>query len=81
MNELLKENLGVVGVGFRFLFGALLLAVIMVNSVVPVWLALLAIYPVMTAIMAWDPVYAIFHVLRLNVAGSHHNKMKAIPVN
>lgn len=81
MNELLKENLGVVGVGLRFLFGALLLAVTMVNSIVPVWLALFAIYPVMTAIMAWDPVYAILHVLRLNVASSHHNKMKAIPVS
>lgn len=79
MNELLKENLGVVGVGVRFMAGALLLAVIMVSSVVPVWLALLAIYPVMTAIMAWDPVYAVIHALRLNGAGSHH-KMKAIPV-
>jgi hypothetical protein len=80
MNEFLKENMGAVEVVIRFLSGALLLAVIMINSIVPVWFALLAIYPVVTAIMAWDPVYAAVRLLRLNVAGNPHD-MKAIPVS
>ena len=28
-----------------------------------IWMALLSVYPVVTAIMAWDPVYAIGHNL------------------
>jgi len=79
MNEFLKENLSAVEVGIRFLSGALLLAVIMINGIVPVWFALIAVYPVITAIMVWDPVYAGVRLLRLNVASKPH-KMKAITV-
>lgn len=81
MNELLKENLGIVETGVRYFTGALLLAFILISSsIIPAWVALIAVYPVVTAIMAWDPVYAAIHVLRLNVASHSHSKMKAITV-
>jgi hypothetical protein len=79
MNEFLKENLGTVGVVIRLMLGALLLAAILVSNVVPVWVALIAVYPVITAIMIWDPVYAAIRFVRASIAGSPH-KLKAITV-
>lgn len=79
MKELLKENLGIVEVGVRFLSGALLLAVIMINSIAPVWFALIAVYPVATAIMSWDPLYAAIRMLRGSLVFNPH-KLKAIAV-
>jgi len=36
----------------------------------PPWLALVAIYPFFTALIGWDPFYAIFNALR-HKAGHH----------
>lgn len=79
MNEFLKENLGAVGVVIRLMLGALLLATTLVSNAVPVWVALFAVYPVMTAIMIWDPVYAAIRFVRANIAGNPHN-LKVITV-
>jgi hypothetical protein len=41
----------------------------------PPWLALAAIYPFFTALIGWDPFYAVFNVLRYrhgSHAVSHH---------
>jgi hypothetical protein len=58
MPEYLRENLSRCEIGTRFLLGAVLLAATVFAGAMAIWVALLAIYPVMTAIMAWDPVYA-----------------------
>ncbi len=51
-NIRLTENIA------RYFLGALLIGLVMVVPFAPVWLALLAIYPIVTAIISWDPVYA-----------------------
>lgn len=42
----------------RYVLGALLIGLVMYVPFAPVWLALVAIYPIVTAIIAWDPLYA-----------------------
>lgn len=42
----------------RYVLGALLIGLVMYVPFAPVWLALVAIYPIVTAIISWDPLYA-----------------------
>ena len=48
----------------RLVLGSLLLIAIMATSSVPAWLALIPLYPILTAIAAWDPLYAVFNLAR-----------------
>ena len=58
-NILLVEDI------IRLLVGATLIGLVMYGvQVVPVWLALVAVYPIVTAIIAWDPIYAAFRLLK-----------------
>lgn len=63
MNELLKENMSSYESGFRMVLGSLFLIAAVFTGFTDLWVALLAIYPVMTAIMAWDPFYAAIRML------------------
>ena len=59
MNTFLKDNITVCGRIERLFVGiALISSVMYFHNVVPTWLALVAIYPVITAIMSWDPIFA-----------------------
>lgn len=58
MKTMFESNIRVSEDIARYLLGALLIASVMVVPFAPVWLALIAIYPIVTAIMFWDPVYA-----------------------
>lgn len=84
MRDLLKENIGSVEMGFRFSLGAALIAATMFGnemfgSDMVVWLALLSVYPVVTAIMAWDPAYAIAHSIVLKAKAAFPHKPSALP--
>lgn len=49
----------------RLVLGSMLLIAIMVaTDSIPSWLALMPLYPILTAIIAWDPVYALFNLVR-----------------
>lgn len=48
----------------RLVVGGILIAVIFNPGVSAYWLALLAVYPIITAIMAWDPLYALMDQLK-----------------
>lgn len=48
----------------RYLMGALLIGLVMYAQFAPVWLALVAIYPIVTAIIFWDPMYAALRLLK-----------------
>ena len=56
--------------GIRFIIGAIPISIIMLDSEPAAWIALLAVYPVVTAIMAWDPVYAIVNSLIQTIKSS-----------
>ena len=55
----------------RYVLGALLIGLVMSVQLAPVWLALVAIYPIVTAIIAWDPVYAAIRLLKTALSSPH----------
>jgi len=59
MTESIFTNLDMKDRGVRFATGAVLIGAVMSMPSLPAWLALVAPYPVVTAIMGWDPVYAL----------------------
>ena len=86
MRNVLKENIGSVEMGFRFMLGAALIAATMFGNEMfggelVIWMALLSVYPVVTAIMAWDPVYAIGHNLVEKAKAAFPHKPTALPAN
>lgn len=55
----------------RVVVGSIMLAAIFYPDVTAFkWLALVAIYPFMTAIMAWDPLYALVGQLKVRMPAS-----------
>ena len=44
----------------RAIIGSIMLIATMATSSIPPWVALLTLYPILTAIIVWDPFYAIF---------------------
>ena len=65
MNTILKDNITVCGRSERLFVGiALIASVMFFGNVVPLWLTLVAVYPVITAIMSWDPIFAAFLKVR-----------------
>ena len=48
----------------RYGLGALLIVLSVVTLQIPVWFAFVATYPVFTAMVQWDPLYALFDVIR-----------------
>lgn len=52
-NILWQERIG------RGVLGFVLIGMVLL-FLAPVWLALLALYPLVTALIAWDPVYLLF---------------------
>ena len=59
MNSILDSNMTNLERVIRMLIGfSLVSSVMFFGSMVPPWVALYAVYPLITAIMAWDPIYA-----------------------
>lgn len=85
MRDLLKENIGSVEMGFRFLLGAALIAATLfsdeLGGEMVVWMALLSVYPIVTAFMCWDPLYAIAHGIVLKAKEAFPHKPTALPVS
>lgn len=48
----------------RLVMGSLLLIAMMASASIPAWLTLIPLYPILTAIAAWDPLYAVFNLAR-----------------
>jgi len=44
----------------RFALGFFILAVFFANPSLPAWLTLIALYPLATALLQWDPIVAVF---------------------
>ena len=64
--------------GSRFVLTAALIGAVLIEpSESAVWLALIALYPMFTALMSWDPVYALF---TRATAVPYHAGPIAIPV-
>ena len=48
----------------RPIFSLMIAAAVLLLPQLPPWLALVAIYPFFTALIGWDPFYAVFNILR-----------------
>lgn len=51
----------------RMALGSFMVAAIFYPGVTATWLALLAIYPFTTAVIAWDPLYALINQVKLHM--------------
>ena len=57
----------------RLALGFGLIGAVLLSPAVPSWIALVACYPVFTAIMQWDPANVVFQKVALNI-GSETQK-------
>lgn len=57
-------NMGLYDRVNRLVLGCLLLIAMMDTNNLPPWLTLFTLYPILTAITAWDPVYAVLIAAR-----------------
>lgn len=85
MRDLLKENISSMEIGFRFSLGAALIAAAMFGNEMfggenLTWTALLAVYPVVTAFMAWDPVYAIAQEIVFKAKAAFQPKARSLSI-
>ena len=60
----MNSNLGNIERITRHVVGFGLIIAVLTLPQVPTWLALLAIYPVFTAILKWDPFYGVYLATR-----------------
>lgn len=51
----------------RYGVGVLLIALSVLTQQIPLWFAFVANYPIFTAMVQWDPVYALIDVLRQRI--------------
>jgi len=65
----MKSNLNIADTVIRFILGLSAITVVLAMPTIPVWLALVATYPVLTGILNWDPIYAAYLALTKNGAG------------
>jgi hypothetical protein len=43
----------------RYFIGAAMIGAVLVSTAVPAWVALIACYPIFTAMVQWDPINAV----------------------
>lgn len=48
----------------RIFTGTMLILAVLLNTTAPPWLALVAIYPIMSGIIQWDPLVGVFLFFR-----------------
>lgn len=63
---------------YRLVLGCALLGMVVLYRMTPTWIALIATYPVLTSITAWDPFYAVFIALRKKVASTPRRYKKLV---
>jgi hypothetical protein len=52
----------------RYAVGTLLIVLSVLTLQIPIWFAFVANYPILTAMVQWDPFYALFGVARRRFA-------------
>jgi len=51
-----KENVSTSEQARRYIIGAAILGLLLTNPDMPAWIALVACYPIFTALIHWDPI-------------------------
>ena len=63
MVQALSSNISTAEQARRYAIGAALISLVLVNNTFPAWLALVACYPILTAVIQWDPANYVFQVV------------------
>lgn len=78
MTNLATTNLSTHESLVRVLGGSLLILTVLTNASPP-WIALLAVYPVMSGIIKWDPLYGAYVYTRIKFRKWIHHKPQPTP--
>jgi hypothetical protein len=62
MENVFQSNVSSAEQARRYVIGAALVALALGNSTFPAWIALVACYPIFTAMIKWDPVNTLIQV-------------------
>jgi hypothetical protein len=73
MNTIFDINIGRSESLRRFVLGMGLIGAVLTMPEIPAWFALAACYPVLTAIMQWDPANALFQKVADNLGAQTQN--------
>lgn len=63
MNSLFNQNVSQNEQCRRVVVGAAILAVLLANPTLPAWIALVALYPLFTALISWCPLNAMIETM------------------
>lgn len=67
MNTSIDLNLSRSEVLRRLVLGSGLIGAVLLSPTIPSWIALVACYPILTAIMQWDPANVVFQKVVTNL--------------
>jgi hypothetical protein len=63
MNQALTSNISTAEQARRYAIGTALILLVLANNAFPAWIALVACYPILTAVIQWDPVNYVFQAV------------------
>ncbi|MGD8939070.1 MAG: DUF2892 domain-containing protein, partial [Gammaproteobacteria bacterium] len=63
MNTIFKSNVNTSEQGRRYIIGAAILGLLLTNPTMPAWIALVACYPIFTALVQWDPINTVMQAV------------------
>ena len=63
MNTVFKTNVSSSEQARRYIIGAAILGLLLINPSLPAWIALFACYPIFTALVQWDPVNTVMQAI------------------
>jgi uncharacterized protein (DUF983 family) len=74
--QIMNLNMGFYDRINRIVIGSMILIAIMATNSLPPWVTLLTLYPILTAIIAWDPIYAMLGASFSKMRRSSTGKLK-----
>ena len=64
----MSSKIGIFEQIVRYGIGALLIVLAVITLQIPLWFAFVATYPIFTAMVQWDPLYALISIVRQRLA-------------
>jgi hypothetical protein len=62
MENVFESNISSAEQARRYVIGAALIALVLSNAAFPVWVALVACYPIFAAMLKWDPITSLIQI-------------------
>jgi len=75
MNQLFEPNLKIEEQVSRIVLGIAIISVVLFNPSLPAWITLIACYPILTAILEYDPLNSCIHCVFAKIRNSRSNSV------